>query len=1406
MASEVPFAEDGQPQSAHAQKQHQKQQQQQQKQQKQEELRKKAQTQRQKKLPRPSSVLNPFEYVIYNGLPRPNGLSGSVPGFTSELLPDPVRLPPTTATVVTDAALGDALERVVTAVGDITVDKATKSPPGHDVLEAQKPKRRDAAAANDNHEGPAHKKAAASPYPTPEAKMMATPSSRPAAYGAIDASRTETRTATPQASTTTNGTLHPPRSVAETPVPIPAVPGSAAAGASPGAASAARPVYKMKRTGKPDAALLYGPSAINYLRPNGSSGSGSGSGGDPPGTGHGHNQQVYDSNRRVVSASALPVVSTPSVPKATAVAPPPRLPPSPILQRGREDVLARALERRRRLNRTLLSDDDDGDGDEDGNGDENGDKDEVRSWSSSSSWASLNGSSAGEGEQSAAVAASTNAGATPADRRVPSISPPATRLRSQPAEKRLRERGAGDASDSVGDGAAGNEGPRDPKRPRISVDIAAQPPPQLVSLVHTVDGDGITKSGPVSTPVHGAAPHSVESKTAGTGRWLRDGRSKNEANAEAEAEDDSKSESDDDNENDVDDSQSTGRANGHARSGNDEEPSDVSEFEGVSVRTALAAARRRHAEEAPPAAIRNAPSGRPYNKWDDGKGLESTLGAIIPDGYTKFKDPATPWICPLRSCRLLFPSLTSMGHHFSRGHRSVLLNDNLDGTVSIINKKSAASYQTDKFGARVVTQRRPGPGSAGEPMAVPRVGAVVAAAMARTAFASSSPPAEPTRSVPTPLPIPASQPTPASVPRTTSQAFETRPSQRTTTADQSKNGTPVGKPFNRMLFEGEIPVSHSGRDYAKSPLDDGGTSYGVILPDGYEKSTYPGYPWICPALHRNKTFNDNGDGTLSETGEHVGRRPIVTSQIRRSPAELEPLATPSTGREAPATRNDNAKGSRSDPGHTPGADGGNDARQRHPSQPKFADLPAPLPSDSTALWKHISPFLVRTDARDGPPPAGYVRPFLLLPRVRDIHWNKAWIAQDPWFDATPRDITSLLVHLTGDYSAVPCRMCREGQGPYAGCVVVSHQAPCLLMAAVECCANCFYHSSQSQCDLKDKLNRRFDQIFPNVDRDRLEKYLRSGSASRLEGLTLEDHHEKSKDFLKRVRGRAATETDRSGQRGPPQPHGQQQQQQQPRSPPRQQRYNGAANGAKGTESPSPGSRGARTTDTAMRATTTTTTTTTKMKAAVNDVTDDDDDVDVEDHSGESSFARRSERIAVKEAIAETTTTEVLLDTRPPRGQQQHHHHYHEHNHQQSAALMTPGHMRPTAEQLEMEDWEVAPGRIVRNTGRPGFEQSENVAFSNAYLTSNQMVPIDHNMSFRVQVVHPGATVAVAADPRATRICSLAAGKLHVRVGDDVEFALGPNGMFRAKPGAAFAVENRLYVDAYLHISEVRDRP
>ncbi|KAK1720347.1 hypothetical protein CaCOL14_004754 [Colletotrichum acutatum] len=118
--------------------------------------------------------------------------------------------------------------------------------------------------------------------------------------------------------------------------------------------------------------------------------------------------------------------------------------------------------------------------------------------------------------------------------------------------------------------------------------------------------------------------------------------------------------------------------------------------------------------------------------------------------------------------------------------------------------------------------------------------------------------------------------------------------------------------------------------------------------------------------------------------------------------------------------------------------------------------------------------------------------------------------------------------------------------------------------------------------------------------------------------------------------------------------------------------------------------------------------------------------------------------------------------------------------------------------LEMEDWEVAPGRIRDERS----ESPTNVAFSNSYLTSNQAVTVSEEISFNVIVIKPGESHEWAAESEKVRICSLAAGKLKVKLENTEPFSMGPNGMFKMKPGTGCTVLNRLYIDAVVHVTTV----
>ncbi|EFX06132.1 hypothetical protein CMQ_4201 [Grosmannia clavigera kw1407] len=701
----------------------------------------------------------------------------------------------------------------------------------------------------------------------------------------------------------------------------------------------------------------------------------------------------------------------------------------------------------------------------------------------------------------------------------------------------------------------------------------------------------------------------------------------------------------------------------------------------------------------PPRRILNALSGRPYDMWqgkelllrwdgfpdDPHELLETAKGAAIPDNYQLSGPLATPWVCPIRPCGRHFLSLANMGLHFKINHQFALLHDNLDGSFSPVPDVAKAPGQ---LGVWVISRAKPKP--------KPKPQLQLQLQLQRSEKpATEQPPVLPQlsqfRSTSGPV-----------IPKDTAPRSE-RERER---------------PDRRLLLKNEIVMATPGREYLVLPLELRGTeknnsSFGVPLPDGYQYSTYPKHPWICPVRtcrsvflripnlgahftrkHRRRLLNDNGDGTLSEIGKHDAARGIVVSQTRRKAAELEPLAVP-----LPPGYNTATAVAAAEPTETTPSTVYNTV----PHEVIDTVLLGPL-AHTTPTWEYAQSLLVRHCEQM--PTKGYVPLFAQLARLRDIQWNELWTARHPFHDTLPRDVSSLIFQLTGERNKLPCQYCREGKGPFAGCVILPVHAPVELHAAVTCCANCLYHCGQAGCSLKTHLRDRFGVLFPDVDLDAERHRLNLPSTSSADAVT-----------------------DDSLDRGP----------------------------------------------------------------------------------ASSAFSRRSERIAVKESVADGlaapgTDSAGMGSTSVKRSRSGN-----ATPQPAPATVMTGANASiadSTGQLLEMEDWKVAPGHVeVQRAARPGGEiRTESVAFSNAYLTTpGQLVRIDHNLSFCVQVVRPGATQVFNPDASATYVCSLAAGKLRVRV-DDAEFIVGPHSMFQVRPGQCFTVQNRLYVDAYLHMSALRNLP
>ena len=106
---------------------------------------------------------------------------------------------------------------------------------------------------------------------------------------------------------------------------------------------------------------------------------------------------------------------------------------------------------------------------------------------------------------------------------------------------------------------------------------------------------------------------------------------------------------------------------------------------------------------------------------------------------------------------------------------------------------------------------------------------------------------------------------------------------------------------------------------------------------------------------------------------------------------------------------------------------------------------------------------------------------------------------------------------------------------------------------------------------------------------------------------------------------------------------------------------------------------------------------------------------------------------------------------------------------------------------------------IRKIRRANFHVAD-FAFSKAYVSTKQVVPVCEDVSFHVDTIHSGATLTLDPDGNKTRICSIAAGKVRVKTGGEPEFTIGPHGMFKIKPGVGCAVQNWMYIDAIIHIT------
>lgn len=225
--------------------------------------------------------------------------------------------------------------------------------------------------------------------------------------------------------------------------------------------------------------------------------------------------------------------------------------------------------------------------------------------------------------------------------------------------------------------------------------------------------------------------------------------------------------------------------------------------------------------------------------------------------------------------------------------------------------------------------------------------------------------------------------------------------------------------------------------------------------------------------HRGVLLHDNEDGTFSECGEYAPRRggenlrsgnpqpAIVVSQGR-------PGSSGGSGRAAPPSKKSSLAAGNDD--FAPASAASSAAEAQATSQN------AGVSEQGLALWNYLQPHLIK---HKGPtiPEKGYIKQLIELPRVRELDWHTSWLALHPFLDSMPRDVSALIIQVTGDPAPKPCKRCLDGRGPFTSCIMISPKAPENALRNIVSCANCFYHFGQTYCSHKEWGASRAEKII-----------------------------------------------------------------------------------------------------------------------------------------------------------------------------------------------------------------------------------------------------------------------------------------------------------------------------------------
>ncbi|KID63658.1 uncharacterized protein G6M90_00g064150 [Metarhizium brunneum] len=640
-------------------------------------------------------------------------------------------------------------------------------------------------------------------------------------------------------------------------------------------------------------------------------------------------------------------------------------------------------------------------------------------------------------------------------------------------------------------------------------------------------------------------------------------------------------------------------------------------------------------------------------------------------------------------------------------------------------------------------------------------------------------------STPTPVPLPptvmqnASAPqvsgqTPSSSAPATSLPDSRKPAATSSTPSSGLGGS-LHLPFTNEKIEPTLPhgahstatprkrypvpmeIAADGRPYTVYVQPNGKSvpTKGVLIPAGYELHSDPQLPFSCPvrgcqrrfknlaalsghfgSSHSNMTFNDNGDGSISKFGNYrnpSGRSPGIVVAQVPFPRATHPALKRGLGEDGAGPSKRQLEES----------DAGQDRKRRAMSEDREHNQTTQFETDVSKYMATVHSGFRTANRRD-------ISRMLALPRKRDL--PEEFLDKHTYTDLAAQTYACAVAYVVGD-EVSGRSACHAATGPLAclskQCIVLPKSIQLdpkivRIFTPHHRCVGCAYlalmTSAPDRCELRTEPSNAGsgDKVVPTSS-----------------GRPLPDVPTL----------RSSQPAPQQEQQSSPMPSGQGTEQTPSRRPVRQSVLNRLQmdkDQAARPKSKSP---------------------TEQPSTQVNRPQTDRDQTARSQSKSPTEQPGTQLNHTDKDQVARPQSkspTEQHSSTRLERGTLPIKHH---------GQFGTP--------EYEMEDWEIAPGRVTNE------DASRNIAYSGAFLTSSTPITISHDIDFNILTIRPGQIFNVPVQKGKIQVFSVASGKLKVTTGGKV-VQLGPNGVFPVRPGEKCVIENRIYFEAVVHCTTVKD--